>query len=147
MRLIAFAIAALVAGGSASAAVKPETAIHYRQAVYRVILWNFQPLVEMMKGKTPFDAAEAERRAARIAAASAQLLEGFPKGSDAGAETSAKAEIWADFGDFQAKMQDFTAQSEALVGAAKSADEAKFRAQFDKLKSSCKACHDKYRSE
>ena len=43
--------------------------------------------------------------------------------------------------------KDFTAQSEALVGAAKSADEAKFRAQFDKLKSSCKACHDKYRSE
>jgi cytochrome c556 len=147
VRPIVLAFAALATAGSAYAAVKPETAIHYRQAVYRVILWNFLPLGEMYKGRTPFDAKEAERRAERIAAASEQLLEGFPAGSDSGAETAAKAEIWSERADFEAKMKDFTTQSRALVAAAHSGDEAKFRAQFDDLKSACKSCHDTFRSE
>jgi len=143
----AFFCAGLLAAGSAFAAVKPETAIHYRQSVYHVILWNLAPLSEMYKGKLPFDAKEAELRAARVAEASEQLLEGFTPGSDKGAETEAKAEIWQNFDDFQAKMHDFTAQSKALLAVVKTGDEAKFKAQFDNMKGTCKACHEKYRSE
>ncbi len=143
---IALVVTALLAG-TAAAAVKPETAIRYRQGLYRSIAWNFSPLADMAKGKQAFDAREAEKRAARIAATSEQLLEGFPPGSDRGAETEAKADIWRNFADFEAKMHDLTVQSNALLAAAKSGDEARFKAAFDPLKQACKACHDRYKAD
>lgn len=146
MRATALLLAAL-ATGTAVAAVKPEAAIRYRQGVYRTIVWNFAPLADMAKGKQAYDAKEAEKRAARIAAASEQLLEGFPPGSDQGADTEAKAAIWQNFADFEAKMHDLTAQSNALVAATRTGDEAKFKAAFDQLKGSCKACHDQYKAD
>ncbi|HJT99492.1 MAG TPA: cytochrome c, partial [Rhodanobacteraceae bacterium] len=93
-------LAALVSASLAAAAVKPDTAIRYRQSVYTMIGWNFVPLVDMMKGKTPWDAAEFAKHAERIASLSPQLLEGFPEGSDKGAQTEAKPEIWKSMDDF-----------------------------------------------
>ena len=61
------AAAALAGVVAAQAAVKPETAIHYRQSVYTMIGWNFSPLAQMVKGKVPFDTAEFSRHAERIA--------------------------------------------------------------------------------
>ncbi len=129
------------------AEVKPDTAIHYRQSVYRVILWNFLPLSEMMKGKIPFDSQAFTLHAERIAALAPQLLEGFPKGSNSGAQTDAKAEIWTSSDDFQAKMKALVDESRALADSAKSSDEGKIKAQFQKMAGTCKACHEKYRAD
>lgn len=137
----------LLLSTSTLADVKPEAAIVYRQSLYHVILWNYLPLADMVKGKTPFDAKEAARRAERIAAVVPQLLEGFPKGSDTGAKTEAKAEIWNNFADFESKMNDFVKESRALVDAVKTSDEEKFKAQFQKTSGTCKACHEKYKAE
>lgn len=96
MRLFAlsFSIDTLLAVTAvASAAVKPETAIHYRQSVYTMIGWNFMPLAQMVKGKTAFDAAEFPGHADRIWFLAPQLLEGFPTASDSGAKTEAKPDI------------------------------------------------------
>lgn len=147
MRKPFFALAALVAAGAAYAAAKPETVIHYRQSVFHIIVWNFRPLSDMAKGATPYDAKEAALRAQRIAGASEQLLEGFAEGSDKGAETEAKPEIWQNRVDFESKLHDLTTQANALYTVAQGGDAAKFKAQFDKLKESCKSCHDKYKAE
>ena len=144
---VTLAVAAILAGAAAHAAVKPETAIDYRQSAYTVIGWNFAPLGEMVKGKTAFDAAEFARRAERIAFLAPQLLEGFPQGSDAGAKTQAKPGIWTHMDDFKSKMTDFVDQSKTLAQVAKVGDEAAMKEQFKKTASTCKACHDDYRSK
>lgn len=143
-----FAIAAtLGATLAAAAAVKPETAIHYRQSVYTMIGWNFAPLASMVKGKTPFDTVEFSRHADRIAFLAPQLLEGFPPGSDTGAKTEAKPDIWKNMDDFKIKMNDLVVQSKALADISKTGDETKMKDQFKKTAGACKACHDKYREE
>ncbi|MEO7431503.1 MAG: cytochrome c [Dokdonella sp.] len=144
---LSLALAATFSAAFATAAVKPEAAINYRQSVYNVIGWNFGPLAQMMKGKTPWDAAEFARHADRIAFLAPQLLEGFPEGSDKGAETEAKPEIWKHMDDFKVKMDDFVKQSRLLADVAKGGDEAKMKEQFKQTAGACKACHDKYRKE
>src|SRR4051794_28216220 len=109
------AIAATLGGTAvAAAAVKPETAIAYRQAGYTMLGWNFGPMAQMVRGKTPWDPAEFARRAERVALIAPQLLEGFPEGSDSGATTEAKAEIWKNMDDFKLKMDDLVKQSKLL---------------------------------
>ena len=139
--------AALLATAIAAAAVKPETAIHYRQSVYTMIGWNFVPMVEMIKNKRPWDSPEFSKHADRLAFLAPQLLEGFPEGSDKGAETEAKPEIWKNMDDFKSKMSDLVRETKALSDVAKGGDEAKTREQFRKTAGACKSCHDKYRSE
>ena len=140
-------VAAALATAGAAAAVKPETAIHYRQSVYTMIGWNFAPMVGMIKNKTPWDSAEFAKHADRIASLAPQLLEGFPEGSDKGAETEAKPEIWQNMDDFKSKMSDLVRETKALSDVAKAGDETKTREQFKKTAGACKSCHDKYRSE
>jgi cytochrome c556 len=140
-------LAAVLFAAAAAAAVKPETAIRYRQSVYTMIGWNFVPMVDMIKSKTPWDSAEFARRADRIAALTPQLLEGFPEGSDKGAETEAKPDIWKNMDDFKSKMNDLVRESKTLAEVAKAGDEAKTREQFKKTAGACKSCHDKYREE
>ncbi|WP_395683302.1 c-type cytochrome [Dokdonella sp.] len=145
--LILATAAALGTAAIATAAVKPETAIAYRQAGYTMLGWNFGPMAQMVRGKTPWDAAEFARRAERVALIAPQLLEGFPEGSDTGATTEAKPDIWKNMDDFKLKMDDLVKQSKLLADAAKSGDEARMKEQFKQTAGTCKACHDKYRSE
>ncbi|MEO5622524.1 MAG: cytochrome c [Dokdonella sp.] len=150
MRLLTstFIVAATLASAAvATAAVKPESAIHYRQSVYTMIGWNFAPLADMVKGKTAWDAAEFSRHAERISFLAPQLLEGFPAGSDTGAKTEAKIDIWKNMDDFKSKMGDLVTQSKALADISRGGDEARMKEQFKKTAGACKACHDKYRNE
>jgi len=137
----------LLTASTLSAQTKPEDAIRYRQSAYTVLLWNWMPMNAMVRDRIPFDAAEFARRAERVAHIAPQLLEGFPKGSDSGAKTDAKAEIWADFADFTSKMRDFERESALLASIAKGGDETAIKAQFSKTGGTCKACHDLYKAE
>ncbi len=145
--LVVACMAAACLATPAGAAVKPSTAIHYRQGVYHVILWNFAPMADMVKDKVPFDAAEFAKHADRIAFMAPQLLEGFPPDSDSGAKTEAKPDIWTNFADFKSKMNDLVTDSQALADVARTGNKAKMTAQFKKTAGACKSCHDKYREE
>ena len=127
--------------------VRPEKVIRYRQSAMDMIGWNFVPLGAMVKGKAPFDPKEFSRRADRLELLGPQLLEGFSKGSDTGAETDAKADIWTDFEDFQAKLDDYVNESRKLAEVARNGSESDMKEQFKKTAESCKACHDKFRAE
>jgi cytochrome c556 len=72
----------------------------------------------------------------------------FPKGSgpEAG-KTGAKAEIWANPQDFTAKLSNFQKAAGAFNQAAGGNDVAAIKKSFADLGGTCKACHDKYRSE
>ncbi len=143
-----FLAASAVCVAAAALAHSPEEdAIDYRQGLMTVVGWNFGPLYAMVKGKTPFDAAEFSKHASRIAFLSDQLVEGFPKGSDKGHDTAAKPAIWESFDDFQSKAKDFNREALALADIAKGHDEAKDKEQYKKVANACKACHDKYKKK
>ena len=132
---------------TAAAQRKPDEVIEYRRSVMTLVGWNFAPMSAMNKGKIPFDAKEFATHAERIASLAPQALEGFAKGSDKGAETDAKPEIWQNFDDFKSKLNDLVNESKTMSDVAKAGDEAKSKEQFKKLAGTCKACHDKYKQD
>lgn len=72
----------------------------------------------------------------------------FPPGTgpDIG-KTGAKPAIWQNEQDFTAKAGDFQKAAQAFAAAAGGNDLAAIKSSFADLKGSCKACHDKYRTE
>jgi cytochrome c556 len=94
------------------------------------------------------DLALVRSSAAKIAALSQKASGWFPKGTgpDVG-KTGAKPEIWQNPGDFTAKLRNFQAAAKAFNAAASSGDLAAIKAHAGTLGETCKACHDKYRSE
>jgi cytochrome c556 len=146
-RIAVLALALAATAATALAQMKPDVVIAYRRSAMTMIGWNFGPMSAMVKGKIAFDPKEFAKHAARIEFLAPQVLEGFAKGSDQGAETDAKADIWTHFDDFKSKLDDLVEQSRALSDVAKTGDEAKMKDQFKKLGGACKACHDKYKQD
>ncbi len=131
---------------SAFAQVKPADALHYRKSAYSVLIWNWMPLANMVRGKTPYVKADFERYAGRVAQIAPMLLEGFPTGSGIG-KTEAKPEIWTNWADFQLKMKALETESAALATLSKGGDFEKIKVQFVKTGGTCKDCHDKYKTD
>jgi cytochrome c556 len=62
-------------------------------------------------------------------------------------KTGAKPEIWQNPQDFAAKSHNFEVAAQAFNAAAMGSDVGAMKAHFGQLMQTCKACHDKYRSE
>ena len=94
------------------------------------------------------DVAEIQKAAKMIADLAAKSPNWFPQGTgpDVG-KTGAKAEIWQNFGDFAAKDADFAKTAQAFNATAASGNLDAIKSGFADLGKSCKACHDKYRSD
>jgi cytochrome c556 len=126
---------------------KGEQALKYRKAVYQAMAWNFGPMGAMSQGKAPFDPAEFSMRAARVAALTPMLAESYSTESQGVAGSKAKAEIWTNRGDFDAKMKDLVDRSATLARVATGGDEDKSKAAFFDTANACKACHDKFKAD
>lgn len=99
-------------------------------------------LGEMAKGKTPFDAAQAERARTALATHAAQIPSFFETpASDPKSE--ARADIWLDWPDFIASAAGMEKAASALDP--RSLDG--LRAGVGALGGSCTDCHKTYRIE
>lgn len=143
---VALAVALSFSISSAVAQVKPADAARYRHEAFHVMLWNWMPLVNMVRGKNPYNQAEFAKYAKRVSQIAPMLLEGFVEGSGGG-DSEAKPEIWSNWADFKAKMNALERESAALARVAKVNDFAKSKAQFAKVGETCKACHDLYKAD
>jgi cytochrome c556 len=138
----------LLASGTAVAQVKPEDVIKFRQSVYTVIGWHVRPMGGMVKGQIPYNQAEFLRNAEIVADMSKIAPHAFPAGSDTGATTRAKPEIWSDAAGFKKVMDNFQAEAAKLAEVAKTATSVdQVRGQFGALGKSCGACHDNFRTK
>jgi cytochrome c556 len=144
--LIAAAVSATLVSG-ASAQMKPETPIEYRQGVYRVIGWNFGPMAAMVKGDVPYDKEAFAKRAANVATMAPMVLEGFGPGTDKGAPTKAKPEIWTKMDDFKSKLAKMNEEATKLAAISKTGSFDEIKKQFGATGASCKACHDDYKNK
>jgi cytochrome c556 len=149
-RLALSALLLTLACGAAHAQGQPtkgEQAVKYRKAVYQAIAWNFAPMGAMAQGKAPFDAKEFALRAGRVAALTPMLAESYSPDTQSVGGSKAKAELWSNRADFDAKMKDLVDRSATLATVAKGGDEAKVKTAFFDTANTCKACHDKYKAD
>lgn len=84
--------------------------------------------------------------AARVGAFATTIPSLFPPGSDKG-KTGAKEVIWANFPDFTAKAKGLEDAAKTLASASATGDKAATGKAFAAMADSCKACHQRYRSE
>jgi cytochrome c556 len=149
-RAAALAVAALVALPVAAVAQAPDKAaqtIKYRQAALTLLGWNITPIGAMMKGEIPFDARKVELHATRLQQVAPMIVEGFPAGTQTGAPTKAKPEIWSNMDDFEAKAADLEKATAGLVAAARTGDQKQVGQALGAVGNACKACHDQYRAK
>lgn len=141
------AITVALCATSVQATKIADPAIHYRKNVFGIMGWHFGQMNDMIRGKKPFDLKEFQMRAARMAHIAPMTDEAFLPGSDQGAPTEAKPEIWKNPADFKIKLDDFQREINALNLTAQKGDEAAIKEQFGKTAGTCKACHEDYKTD
>jgi cytochrome c556 len=124
-----------------------DKTLKYRKSLYQVMAYNFGPMGAMAQGKAPYDAAEFAKRAERVAMIAPLLSETFSADTKGLPNSELKPEMWANRADFDAKMKDLVDRSATLATVAKSGDFTRSKAAFFDAANTCKACHDKYKTD
>ena len=140
------AAVALAAVFAAEAQVKPEDQIKQRRSGYAVMGYNFANLGAMAQEKKPYNKEEAGKSADLVAALSDYMKGHFGEGTDKGAETKAKHEIWEKRADFDSKMDKMVTEAKKLPAAART-DLPALKVAVGEAGKACKACHDDYRAK
>ena len=120
---------------------KPEGAIKYRQSAMFLQGETFGRVFAMASGKVPFDAKVMNENIELVNTLNHLQFAAFLDGTDKGAKTQAKPEIWSQRDKFNAavkRSQDDVAQ---LVAAGKSGNLDQIKAAAGAVGKSCKACH------
>jgi cytochrome c556 len=125
-----------------------ERAIEYRQAVYKVVAGNFQPLTQTAQGKAEFKEDATAKQAAHLAQIATFVGDAFPEISREG-KTRAKPEIWSKQPEFNQLVKDFGSHTQALAEVTANSSSAgdEFKAAVATVANDCKSCHDKFRSK
>ena len=142
-RISVLMMSALFVAGAAVAETDPILA---RQELMENTRDAAKVIGGMLKEQTPFDAAAAMAAFNTWKKTATEAGDLFPEGSDSGHDTEAKANIWTDRADFDAKLADFGTQVDAAIAANPDSLEA-LKAAAGPVFNSCKACHEKYRLE
>lgn len=146
--LAAFVFAALACVGAASAQQFRGTddAIEYRQGALAVMAHHFGRIGEMVDGKAPFDAREAQANAELVATLARLPWSAFVEGSDKG-DTNARPEVWTQRDRFDIAAQRLQDASARLVDATKTGKPESVKAAFGEAAAACKGCHDEFRKK
>ena len=148
-KAIALGILSLSLATAASAQVKPEDQIKFRQAGYSFMSWNMGKIKANLEGE--YNAQQVQAAAAAIAGIAGSgmgALYGPGTEKDIGdVKTRVKPEFFENMPDVGKIATEFNTNAAALATAAASGDKAAVQKAFADTGSSCKACHDKYRME
>ena len=144
--LVAAAFAALTPILATADFAKSEDAIRYRQSALFILSQNFGRIGAMVNDKVPFDAAVAKESAAIVSVIGHLPWTAFGPGTDKGANTKARAEIWSQPDKFVAAQERLTSTLPKLTAAAQTGDKATLKAAFGDAAGACKNCHDSFRA-
>lgn len=147
--LATFVLAAAVTLSAPASAqfAKPEDAIKYRQSALTVMSTHFGRVAAMANGRIPFDAKMAADNAAIAETMSKLPWAAFGEGTDKGATTRAKPEIWSDNAKFKEASEKMQGEMTKFAAVAKGGNIDAIKAAAGAVGGSCKACHDNFRKE
>ena len=123
--------------------------MHARHEGMETIGKNNKVVVRELQGGSP-DVATVRAAAATIAKLSMEASAWFPEGTGPeSGKTGAKPDIWKpeNKADFAAKLHDFQIAAPAFANSTAGTDVNAMKARFKTMSGTCKACHDKYRTE
>lgn len=147
-KLIVSLLAATLAT-AATAQVKPEDAIKWRQSGYGFMAWNMARIKMNVEGQYNKDEVIKAANAIQAIANSgmgALYLPGTDKGT--GWEpTRAKAEIWKEGEKLGKAGMAFNKEANEMAKVAQTGDVAAVKEQFGKLGGTCKGCHDDFKAK
>ena len=154
MRIVRIALASIVLlAVTASAATvrvsgpKAAQVMHERHEGMEAIGKAFKVLRREFDAGSP-SVPTVRASAARITALGKRSSGWFPAGTGPDvAKTGAKLEIWQNPQDFAAKLSAFQKAAFVFDAAAAGGDMNAAKARYADLGGTCKACHDKYRTE
>ena len=126
---------------------KPEDAIKYRQSALTVMSTHFGRVAAMANGRIPFNAQAAADNAAIAETMSKLPWAAFGEGTDKGATTRAKPEIWSDNAKFKTASDNMQAEMTKFAAVAKGGNIDAIKAAAGAVGGSCKACHDNFRRD
>ena len=149
-----FVLSALLLAGSASAQLKPEEMIQFRQAGYKTMSWNMGKI----KAQTEAPADKFDKTLTLNAARAIQGVANSGLGALFGPGTDkaigdVKTRVKPEFFDPDNKEEltkvatNFNREANKLADVAAGGDQKAIQAQFGELGKACKACHDKFRVE
>ena len=98
----------------------------------------------MANGKIPFDGKAAEANADIVASMAKLPWAGFEAAHEGG---KAKPEIWTEQAKFKEMADKMQAETLKLAAAAKTNNLDNLKAAFGPAATSCKSCHDSFRSK
>lgn len=148
--LIVGALTALTALPVFAADSPEERAIDARQGMMHIRAFNVAPLIGMLKGDIPYDAARASKLANNLKAMLEMDMGGaWVKGTSNKAypdDTEALPAIWSADSEFSDRGQAYAKAVMELAAVAGNGRNALAPATKD-LAQSCKSCHDDYRED
>ncbi|MDB5871899.1 MAG: cytochrome c [Ramlibacter sp.] len=146
--ILSLAMAATLTATAAPATAqfaKAEDAVRYRQGALAVLAQHFTRIGAMVRGRTPYDPRVAVENAEMVATMARLPWPAF------GPETekishSVKPEAWSEPARFREQHEKLAAESVKLVAAARTNNLDNLKAAFASTASTCKSCHDAYRT-
>ncbi len=142
---VAAAVCLTFAHDAAAQDAKPDRAIKYRQSVLRAMDYNFDILAAMVKGEMPPNKELAAQSAMFVDQLAHMPWSAFGPGTDQGAPTKAKPDIWKDPDKFKSLQNDLMAATAKLAASAKSGDVAQWKGDFSAVSDACRNCHRSFR--
>lgn len=125
---------------------RPEQAIKYRQSAMALQGNHLGRVFAMAQGRVPFDAKVAQEQIEIVALLNKLQFAAFVDGSDKGAPTRAKPEIWTDKDKFAAAIAKSQDDVLKLVAAGRSGSLEQIKAAAGGVGQSCKGCHDVFQA-
>lgn len=148
--VLALCIAAVAA--TASAEMKPEDKITFRQSGYTFMRWNMGMIKNQVVDDPQTYNKEKVLAAANVIAATANsgIETLFTPDTEKGKgwkDTRVKPEFFKQPDDAKKRALDFHREADAMAKAAATGDVDLIKAQFDKLQKACKSCHEDFRTK
>jgi cytochrome c556 len=146
-KLLIAATALVALAGTASAQIKPEDAIKWRQSGYGFMAWNMARIKMNTEGTYhPEEVIKAANAIQAIANSGMGAL--YLPGTDSGTgweKTRAKPEIWTNKETLGKVATAFNKEANEMAKVAAAGDAAAAKEQFGKLAGTCKGCHDEFK--
>lgn len=125
---------------------RAKSAVKTRESLMYLVRWNVGPMAGMVKEVLPYDAAQFQRNALRLAQLAAMTEDAFaPDARGFDIHTEAKPEIWDDFPEFSRLSQELVESTAELAKVAADGNFDTSKQAFMAVADDCKACHDKFR--
>lgn len=141
-------LAASAANAQELTAEQAQAAAETRQAVFKLLGWNMDPMGEMLRNRLPFDAGQIAVSAQRISQLAPMIPEVFETDTRGmSVTTQARDGLWTNLDDFRQRAAQLAESARDLETIAEGGDRAAIGRAIGALGQVCGGCHDAYRSQ